>query len=280
MTMTDLKTARPRYLLSRILMRSGICRLLTFRTHGQQLRFYPTDLSAELWYNPDGRASDNRLLKAYLKPGECYVDVGANIGSTVIAGATAVGATGQVIAIEPHPRIFYYMLENVALNGLTNVTAKNVALADAPGSAAFSDSTSDDQNHIEPAGQGQLSVELATLDYVAGGCHSIALLKIDVEGYEVQVLRGAPDTLLKTEAIYIEIADGLLRTYGSSADGILTTLQAAGFHILRWSNDNMFEEMNELAWQSNSIENVLAVRNIDQARSRLAPYITVKQSGR
>ena len=274
--MSNVKKSSPRYLLSRLLMRSGICRLLTFKTHGQQLRFYPTDLSAELWYNPDGRASDNRLLKAYLKTGECYVDVGANIGSTVIAGAAAVGSTGRVLAVEPHPRIFRYMVENVELNGLTNVIASNVALAAAPGSASFSDSISDDQNHIESAGQGKLIVELATLDYVAGACSSIAFLKIDVEVYEAQVLGGARETLLKTGAIYIEIADGLLRAYGSSAEEVLKILQAEGFHILKWTHDGMFETMRELPKLFPQIENVLAVRNIDQTRRRLAPVIVVK----
>ena len=274
--MTDFRKKSPRYLLSRILMRSGACRLLTFKTHGQQLRFYPTDLSAELWYNPLGRAADNRLLKAYLKPGECYVDVGTNIGSTVIAGAAAVGTAGRVLAVEPHPRIFRYMLANVQLNAITNVTAKNVALADAPGSASFSDSSSDDQNHVEPSGQGKLTVVLATLDSLTASYPVIALLKIDVEGFEGKVLEGARETLLKTEAVYIEIADALLRNFGSSAHGVLRTLQAAGFHILRWTNDNMIEELRELPRQFPSIENVLAVRNMDQARSRLAPVIAVK----
>ena len=275
--MTDFRSKSPRYLLSRILMRSGICRLLTFKTHGQQLRFYPTDLSAELWYNPDGRASDNRFLKAYLKPGECYVDVGANIGSTVIAGAAAVGSAGRVLAVEPHPRIFRYLLGNVKLNRIANVIAENVALAAAPGSASFSDSRSDDQNHVEPAGGGKLTVKLATLDSVAGAYPSIALLKIDVEGYEAQVLGGARETLLKTEAVYIEIADRFLRAYGSSAAAVLGTLQAAGFHILRWTNDDMLEELDELPLRFSAIENVLAVRNIDQACNRLAPGITVRK---
>ena len=177
--MTDFRNKNGRYLISRILLRSGVCRLLTFKTHGQQLRFYPTDLSAELWYNPNGRAADNRFLRAYLKPGECYVDVGANIGSTVIAGAAAVGDTGRVLAVEPHPRIFRFLLGNVKLNKITNVTARNLALAAGPGSASFSDSRSDDQNHIEPAGNGKLTVALAPLDAVAAAYPSLALLKID-----------------------------------------------------------------------------------------------------
>ena len=274
--MTDFRKKGPRYLLSRVLMRSGICRFLTFVTHGQRLRFYPTDLSAELWYNPDGRASDNRLIKAYLRPGDCYIDVGANIGSTVIAGAAEVGLSGHVLAVEPHPRIFRYMIENVKLNGLTNVIARNVALAATPGSASFSDARSDDLNHIEPAGNGALAVELATLDSLAYEFPAIDLLKIDVEGFEAQVLAGAQDTLWKTNAIYIEIADGFLRNYGSSASGVIGTLQAAGFHILRWTNETTLEELVGVPLQLLEVEDVLAVRNIDQARSRLAPNISVK----
>lgn len=274
--MTDFTKKSPRYLLSRVLMRSGICRFLTFRTHGQQLRFYPTDLSAELWYNPDGRASDHRLLKAYLKPGDCYVDVGANIGSTVIAGAAEVGVSGRVLAVEPHPRIFRYMLGNIKLNGIRNVTARNMALAAEPGAASLSDFRSDDLNHIEPAGQGAFAVELATLDSLTDAFPSVALLKIDVEGYEAQVLAGARNTLRRTMAIYIEIADEFLRHYGSSANRVFDTLRTAGFHILRWANDTTLEEFSYHPHRFSLIEDVLAVRHVEDARSRLAPHITVR----
>ncbi len=249
---------------------------MTFRTHGYRLRFYPTDLSAELWYNPDSRASDNRLISAYLKPGDCYIDVGANIGSTVIAGAVEVGLRGRVLAVEPHPRIFRYMLKNIELNGLKNVTSMNIALAAEPGSASFSDYKSDDLNHIESEGIGALDVKLSTLDSLADAFHSIDLLKIDVEGFEAQVLAGARETLSKTNAIYIEIADRFLRNYGSSAREVLGTLQAAGFHILRWTSETLLEEIFGDFLQFHEIEDVLAVRSVDQARNRLAPAISVK----
>ena len=274
--MTDFRKKSLHYLFSRVLMRSGICQFMTFRTHGYRLRFYPTDLSAELWYNPDSRASDNRLISAYLKPGDCYIDVGANIGSTVIAGAVEVGLRGRVLAVEPHPRIFRYMLKNIELNGLKNVTSMNIALAAEPGSASFSDYKSDDLNHIESEGIGALDVKLSTLDSLADAFHSIDLLKIDVEGFEAQVLAGARETLSKTNAIYIEIADRFLRNYGSSAREVLGTLQAAGFHILRWTSETLLEEIFGDFLQFHEIEDVLAVRSVDQARNRLAPAISVK----
>ncbi len=125
-----------------------LSRLFTIQLDGYALRFYPTNVSANLWINPDSRFHDLSLFKDYCRPGDTVVDVGANIGEVSIVFSQRVGAAGQVFAFEPQPRVFQYLLGNLALNRCSNVTARNVALGSAPGAARMSDDKQDDMNRI------------------------------------------------------------------------------------------------------------------------------------
>jgi FkbM family methyltransferase len=250
-------------------MRTGVGRFLTFKTHGYRLRFYPTDLTAELWYDPEGRATDVAFLSAYLKPGECFVDVGANVGTTAIAGALAVGSGGEVLAFEPHPRIFRYLVKNCRLNRLTNVVARNVAVGSSAGCAGFSDDPSDDRNRVLEESRTGMNVDVAPLDSFVSDFAGISLIKIDVEGYEGRVLAGAAAALARTSGIYIEIAQKHLQLYGASPVSVLDTLSQAGFHLLRWCDGAL-----ELLTPQNlppfaRHENVVAVRSVNELRQRL-----------
>ena len=93
--------------------------------------------------------------------------------------------------------------ENVKLNNLSNVALCNIAVGDTPGTVSFSDRHSDDQNSIVTSGD--LHVELTTLDQLVSGLDHVHLLKIDVEGYELAVLRGATAVLRRCDAVLIEL---------------------------------------------------------------------------
>lgn len=135
------------------------------------------------------------------------VDVGANIGFiTVRAARTA----SRVIAIEPHPTRFRYLERNVALNGLTNVTCMNCAVGAGEGELALYD--------VDPTlgprpldvsatpGRGRCHrVPLRTLDSLVEEAN---LVKIDVEGYEAEVLRGANNLLAGGPRLVIEALAG------------------------------------------------------------------------
>jgi len=116
--------------------------------------------------------------------------VGANVGSYTILAAAGVGA--QVAAFEPGAEAFGWLTRNVALNRVEHlVTAHRLALGARRGRARFT-AALDTTNRIDD--DGTESVALDTLDSVLGGaCPS--LLKIDVEGYEPEVLAGAERTL-------------------------------------------------------------------------------------
>ena len=72
------------------------------------------------------------------QPGETVVDVGAGVGTEALTFSRLVGSTGRVIALEAHPDAYVVLRQIIELNGLTNVTAVQVALADQPGTISIS----------------------------------------------------------------------------------------------------------------------------------------------
>ncbi len=137
------------------------------------------------------------LLRAQLQPGAVFYDVGANIGFFGLLGARLVGATGQVFAFEPVPQNAALVRENFALNGFAHaqVIAKAVAshagqvdllLSRHPGGATLhTDARLADAERT-------ITVEQVALDDLVFGEHLPAptFVKIDVEGAELDVLRG------------------------------------------------------------------------------------------
>jgi FkbM family methyltransferase len=252
--------ARPaRFLVSRLLMRTGLCRLITIRRAGYRLTFFPSSLSAAMWISPCERCEDERLFRRYLRPGDTVVDVGANIGALAITAALAVGKSGKVYAIEAHPRIHRYLIDNLKLNGLDNVAAMQCALGDEVGQATLSDIRSDDQNRVSPSGQG-LVVPLSRLDDLPIGEERIDLLKIDVEGFELAVLRGGPRILQRTQCVYFESNDSHCARFGHRPGELVELLARAGFRCFQTIDEQRLGRVSG-THSSPGCENLLALRD-------------------
>ena len=219
-----------RFLASRILRATRLCSLFTIQRDGFRLRFYPTAGSATLWLDPSP-CREEQFLASFLRPGDTYIDVGANIGALALKAAAIVGRSGSVNAFEAHPRTFRFLQGNLRLNGFRNVTAVNRALSDKPGVVRFTDLHTDDQNSIR--NDGAISVEAARLDDVIQAQGPVALLKIDVEGAEKMVLEGAPRTLARTRAVYFEYSDRMAAAFGYGMADLRRILESAGFRIER-----------------------------------------------
>jgi FkbM family methyltransferase len=211
-----------RYLFSRFLVRTGLCRLLTIKTNGYKLHYFPTAISSELWQNPSARIYE---MLPYIKAGDIIVDVGANVGTTVIPSAMAVGDSGTVLAFEAHPKTFQYLESNVKLNNLTNVKLFHNALGEKKGKVTFSDNDADDQNSVIFNSNSGISVDVTVLDDFTEDFEKIDLLKIDVEGYELFVLQGAEETLQKTKCINIEISEAHFAKFGYSCKTVIEFLE-------------------------------------------------------
>lgn len=202
--------------------------------------FGHSNVALTLWVNPDVIDPAEEFAYSFLNKGDILIDVGANIGCVTAAGSLAVGATGRVYAIEPHPQTFACLQKTVRINDCGNVRALNVALGAAAGMVHFTDERrKDDNNCVALAADSAIEVPCQTLTSVVHehAIPHIALLKIDVEGFEMQVLEGAAEILNRVDCIYVEVLDHNLRKFGSSADSLLAFLQQHGFTCYRLCGD-------------------------------------------
>lgn len=156
------------------------------------------------------------LMRSVLRPGGTMFDLGAHTGTYALHAARAVGATGAVYAFEPLPSNAARLRENVALNGFTNLTVVEAAVSDVAGRTSFSS--------VEVAGESgwgslvidasdvtrAIDVEVVTLDAFADarGIERVDLIKLDIQGSELQALRGA-EQLLRTSRpdVLCEVVD-------------------------------------------------------------------------
>lgn len=147
------------------------------------------------------------LLAQIIKPGMAVVEVGSNIGAHTVPMARAC-APGTLYAFEPQQRVFQILCANLALNGVTNVIASPDAVGAEPGTASIPplDYSADGNfggvslQSTQAPGQKVRIIRLDDLDLP-----TLGLLKVDVEGFEVQVVTGAQATIRRCRpTLYIE----------------------------------------------------------------------------
>lgn len=134
-------------------------------------------------------------LRRHLRPGHVFYDIGANIGFFSLVGARLVGPSGRVIAFEPVLASANSLRANVTLNDCDWVTAAQVAIADYVGTSNVSVAREQSWSHladqgVHPLEIGQLRTEVTTIDRLCSSYPTPDVIKIDVEGYELEVLRG------------------------------------------------------------------------------------------
>lgn len=181
------------------------------------------------------------LFKRHAPPGGVVVDVGANIGHFTLVAAKAVGSEGHVYAFEPVPALFAELAENVHINGLDNTTLVQAALGETeavanlythrrnPGGHSLSESNVSD-------GIGEiLSVETRTLDQFARerlDGRPVRLIKIDVEGSEGAVIKGAQEVLREHRPVLVfEFWPYGLTNCGHDPKAMLEGLAAIGYRF-------------------------------------------------
>lgn len=247
-----------RFVLAKLLMLTGTCRILTSQQHGYRLRFHRSNVAMYRWIAPLEQNDELEFFRAYLKPGDTVVDVGANIGETVLTESLAVGNSGRVIAFEPHPRTFGFFRQNLELNQVRNVEAHNLGLGEKAGTVSFSDNKRDDMNRVDGDTSG-LQVRIDRLDNCVPPSGPVELLKVDVEGYEKFVLAGATDLLKRTRCVYFEVCSTHFAWFGYSTRELLEMLCDAGFQLFRINRPGCLCSI-PVDFESESFENLVALR--------------------
>ncbi len=202
--------------------------------------FAKSNMALTLWVDPNHVDRAEEFVYDFLKPGDTLIDVGANIGCVTVAGALAVGETGHVISVEPHPQTFSHLKKTVAINHCTNVTCLNTAMGAEAGVVNFTDEPrKDDNNCVALQAEAGIRVPCVTLASLVEehSISKIAVMKIDVEGFEMQVLQGAEAILNKVDSIYIEVLEHALQKFGSCSAAVIKLLQSHGFRCFYFKDD-------------------------------------------
>jgi FkbM family methyltransferase len=186
------------------------------------------------------------VARAILRPGDSMLDVGANVGIFTLVGARAVGPAGQVHAFEPIPVNFERLSENVQRNGFANVVLNQAAAGPLDGVMQLGlepdmERTSGKQMsgfYTVGSAQRQATVPSLNLDHylethLPG--RRARFIKIDVEGYEPEVLRGLHSTLgeQRVDVMMLEVDVYSLHRLGTQVAAIVDPLQTAGYQLYR-----------------------------------------------
>jgi FkbM family methyltransferase len=149
------------------------------------------------------------VMRRHVRVGMVAYDVGAHMGYFTLVLAKLVGPTGRVHAFEPDPRNQEALRTNLLANGINNVTAAGVAVADQSAEVSFATFPFSSVSHIAdsrtPADAKRIAVKAVTLDsfvYVDGNPPP-SFIKVDVEGAEERVLRGATRVLRQASPVVI-----------------------------------------------------------------------------
>lgn len=202
---------------------------------------------------------ETAVVKRILGPGNVFVDVGANWGYFTLLAAYQVERRGRVISLEPDPRLFLKLQENILRNGLEQVTPLNVAAADVAGTMSLAGFDEAGGNFglsritTDADGGGPVyQVAARPLDDILDdlGILTVTLLKMDIEGAEGMALRGLTRSLAthRVSRVLLELHPAQLSQNGDSATSIIAELDGAGYRP--WRIDHSQRATRSAAYQT------------------------------
>ena len=206
------------------------------------------------------------IFRQCLRPGDVALDIGANFGSHTLPMARLVGPGGKVFAFEPQRILFQILCGNVALNELPNVHALPVALGRAAGSAKVPALDYRGANNFGGIALGTTAgedVAVVALDQVE--LPKVRLIKIDVEGMELDVIAGATQTLARCRPIlYVE------NDRADKAEALVARLQQDGFRMW-WHTPPLYNPANFLGNPQNVFGNIVSFNMLCLPRESAVP---------
>ena len=203
------------------------------KVEGVTFDFWIGDSAGRKWYEPQWVQHEMRFIRDYLlQPGDVVLECGAHHGCKTVVFSYWVGDEGKVIAFEPVPRNADIIQKNIKINNLQNVILERKAVGSKEGKIVMTDESN--SQVVNRKGSG-FEVNITHLDkYV----HlNPAFLKIDVEGFEIEVLKGAQSILKKRPTLMIEIHPNALKRYNSSVEDLFNLIDAEKYKLwVQWRN--------------------------------------------
>ena len=244
-----------------------------------RIRLYGDSELCRLIYCRNFEATEREFVNHFLRPGDVFVDVGANIGLFTLIAASRVGPTGKVIAFEPTSKIYERLVGNVRLNRLRNVDCVRSALSDHTGELDLLQSVDgfDAWNSFAAPTKGQSALpervgviewdRYAEVHRLSG---KVTMMKIDVEGWESRVLTGGREMLSRSDSpvLQVEFTDDAAQAAGSSCRALYEFLESLGYRMYVYDAGRRSLAQDGLR-DRYPYANLLAVKNCEFVNERV-----------
>lgn len=221
------------------------------------------------------------FLCKYLKQGDTFLDLGANIGLFSLYAAEIVTETGNIHSFEPTPKTYSRLIENIELNNFQNIIiTNNIGLSSNNGVLKLNVSTDGhdawntfvQQSEMKFENNIEISVEKLDdyLDSKKLSPDKIAFVKMDVEGWEMEVVKGAKKLLQDNNApiFMVEFTESNLFAAGTNCYELYDVFASYGYKWYTYDvvKNLLLEDIKRIHYPYN---NLFAIKNIDLARERI-----------
>jgi FkbM family methyltransferase len=201
--------------------------------HNFHFDFHIVNETGQSWYDgsPSQWMPEREWCVSKMMKGMTVVDCGAHHGMLSLIFASAVGPTGKVFAYEALPSNAAVVEQNASLNGLKNIEVRAVGVGDVQGSVTVSFNASNTvvMNSDLYMGQADEVIQIVRLDDDLAPNVKVDFLKIDVEGHDLNALRGMPRILSQHPIIDLELHNFIFADKVSTLSQILSILQPLGY---------------------------------------------------
>jgi FkbM family methyltransferase len=246
----------------------------------QDLLFYCSldSILDKMIFTGEFENDEGLFLNKFLKRGDQFIDIGANSGLFTIFAAKRVGEEGKAFAFEPTDTTYAKLCANIALNKFSNVSAYQLAISSKNEELEFYtlsegfDAWNSLAKPIIKKEYKVLNVKAIQIDSLGDfgiSLDDIALVKIDVEGWELKALKGGENCLSneKSPTLMIEFADEHAKNAGASCRELYSFLESLGYKMYKY--DKIKNELFVAPNLDYYYENLIAAKNIKFVNERL-----------
>jgi len=211
--------------------------------HGFKLLIIPRDrgVGFPLWIGHEFEPETVKIFQKHVKPGDKVFDIGANIGYFTMLASKLVGNAGKVVSFEPIPEFLEMLKFSANVNNFLNIFPIEIALSDKPGEGIiymdvenYGLASVSLYNVLKPK-QKILKIKFTTLDlFVSENKIFPNFIKIDVQGFEFKVLKGAVEVLKSPKLkLYFEFWPRGIKNVGDEPEEIFNLLSEFEFNIFQ-----------------------------------------------
>ncbi|MEW5676306.1 FkbM family methyltransferase [Flavobacterium enshiense] len=219
-----------------------------------QIYLYKDSILSRFIYKGNFEEQELKCMLSNINEGDTFIDIGANIGLFSLLAAEKVGASGKVISFEPFPNTFKRLTDNIELNKLKNIDARNIGLSDKEDSLTFyySDTGFDAWNSFAPTNDKRLrkeiSIGVSTLDNELESVDKskVKFVKIDVEGWEKFVIQGGKQFFSEySPIVMVEFTEENTLNAGYFVNEIFGLLENLGYEWYRIDGQHLVKEIKQ-----------------------------------